>query len=781
MNSPASGDVRTLLDALVQSLTAALRAPDGVVPPAALLWTDADGQWQPLMPQLMKVLPELLCLGAYRSQERTGPVIWLRCVVDGALGGVVPPGDVPVLYLPKVARQDLRAGGNCSPDLQPLIELQYRGGVWHQRNGRDWTVDAFLTAETGCGLDIAQDIRTQDAMRRALPLLATEPLAALRGHRLEADDFDRMFIGDPIRDLLAWMSDPQGFESRCEPPRWQTFREVCRREFGLDPDGDGPQAASDALLNGGSVAFASKWDEVWRRFAEAPALYGGVARRLRDAHPSGLFVDTSRQPQANEAAEDRLRQALRNAAELAHAAACEAVLALEAEHAQRRGWVWAALGASPLAMVLSPLSRLATLARQTVPGTSVRTLAENYAASGWQCDRAAMESLANPALAGDAPLIARVVRTMYEPWLDRNARRFQELAATSDYRALVGGVVAEKDTCVLFTDGLRFDVGARLHERLEARDLKSRLGFRIAPVPTVTATAKPMASPAYGLVSGLAETEDFNPVLAGDDRPVVAQRLRDAMTREGVEVLDAESARFSGGAPAGGWAEIGRLDELGHSMGVRLLSQIEVELEIIVERIVGLLNAGWSRVRVVTDHGWLLLPGALPKVEVPAYLVASRWARCATVRGESSTTVPTYPWHWNPEVRIASPPGIGSFIAGAEYAHGGLSPQECLVPEIVVERNSATVGAKIVGIVWRGMRCKVTVAPASEGLRIDLRRNWKQADSSIAVSAKDVAANGEASLACADDRYESTAAMLVLLDNDGQVLDYEATTVGEST
>ncbi|EQD37825.1 PglZ domain protein, partial [mine drainage metagenome] len=123
MNSAASGDARTLLDALIQSLTGARRTPEDIASPAALLWTDADGQWQPLIPQLMKVLPQLLCLGAYRPQERTGPVIWLRCVVDGALAGVVPPNTAPVLYLPKVTRQDLRAGGDCPPDLQPLIEL----------------------------------------------------------------------------------------------------------------------------------------------------------------------------------------------------------------------------------------------------------------------------------------------------------------------------------------------------------------------------------------------------------------------------------------------------------------------------------------------------------------------------------------------------------------------------------------------------------------------------------------------------------------------------------
>lgn len=774
-------DAQTPLDVLVQSLLAAQRTPEGVAPPAALLWTDADGQWQPLIPQLAKALPQLLCLGSYRPQERTGPVIWLRCVVDGALPGVVPPDATPILYLPKVGRQDLRAGGDCPAALQPLVELQYRGTVWHQRNGRDWTVEAFLTAENGCGLDIAQDIRTQDAMRRALPLLAAEPLAALRGRRLEADDFDRLTIGDPIRDLLAWMSEPQGFESRCEPTRWQTFRDVCRREFDLDPESDGPQAAGDALLNGGSAPFSTRWEEVWRRFSEAPALYPGIARRLDEARPAGLFVDESRLPKKNHAAEDRLRMAFQEVTELSHAAACEKVRELEAQHGARRGWVWAALGASPLAMALAPLSRLAAAAQKGLSGASFAALAEDYVVNGWRCDRAAMEALASPVPSGDVALISRVVRALYEPWLDQNARRFQELAAVTDLRAVATGVAAEKDACVLFTDGLRFDIGAALHERLEARGLKSRLGFRIAPVPTITATAKPMASPAHDLITGLAGPEDFTPVLTSDSRPVVAQRLRDAMARRGVEVLEAETTRYSGAAEAGGWSEIGRLDELGHSMGARLVSQIDVEIDAITERIAGLLNAGWPRVRVVTDHGWLLLPGALPKRDLPAYLVATRWARCAMVKGESATTMPTYSWHWNDQVRIATPPGIGSFVAGAEYAHGGLSPQESVIPDIVVEPGTAAAAAKIAGVVWRGMRCKVTVAPIFGGMRIDLRLNWKRADSSIAVSAKEVPIHGEASLACADDRHEGAAAMLVLLDGEGRVLDYRPTTVGETS
>ena len=49
---------------------------------------------------------------------------------------------------------------------------------------------------------------------RALPVLATEPIGPLRGRRLDADDFDRLSVGDPVRDLLGWMSEPEAFQAR---------------------------------------------------------------------------------------------------------------------------------------------------------------------------------------------------------------------------------------------------------------------------------------------------------------------------------------------------------------------------------------------------------------------------------------------------------------------------------------------------------------------------------------------------------------------------------------
>ena len=182
-------------------------------------------------------------------------------------------------------------------------------------------------------------------------------------------------------------------------------------------------------------------------------------------------------------------------------------------------------------------------------------------------------------------------------------------------------------------------------------------------------------------------------------------------------MLSTEDLRPPSRSDQGGWSEIGQLDHLGHTLGMRLARQIDAEIETIADRIVALLEAGWSRVRVVTDHGWLLLPGGLPKVDLPHYLTATRWARCATVKGESATGIPTYAWHWNPLVRIASPPGIGAFVADTEYAHGGVSAQECVVPDVISERGAERMRAEIKSIHWRGMRCRVLVETNAAGAR----------------------------------------------------------------
>jgi hypothetical protein len=762
------------IDAMIASLEQSLVSSDGVAPPVAVLWTDGDGQWAEFVGRLGAALPNLFTLGMYDPDRRTGPAIWLRCIVDRTLPEVWPAtAPPPILYLPRVERQQLRAGGDCPRELQPLVELQYRGTVWHQRSGRDWTVDAFLTSADGCNLELARDQQTKMAALRVLPQLADVPLGALRGRRLTADDFDRLAVPDHQRDLLVWMHDPPGFRASHSDKEWTAFRNLVKATYGVDPGDDGVTEAARCLLEG-----SGQWAHAWQRFCEAPQRYRGIGRLLREPLAGqGILVDRSKLPLENEDDEKRLRRELQTIADLPYADACHRVVELEEEHGARRNWVWRHLDESPYAEALQPLARLAEYALKGVPGGSVEEMALAYATSGWRCDDAALAALSETHGAGDYDVVADVIRATYLPWLDKVARHFQDAVARAGGHLRTAAMAAvEPGTCLLFADGLRLDLAARLQGGLEARGVIGRMAYRIGAVPSVTATSKPLATPIVNAITG-GDATDFTPCFRDTGQPVTAPKLREHLMAAGVELLDIDEPRMPLSESAVGWVEVGRIDELGHTLGDGLVYHLDREVDRLQQAVFVLLNAGWRRVRVVTDHGWLLLPGGLPKIDLPQYLVASRWARCATVREGATPQLETYSWYWNPGVRIASPPGAGAYIAGTAYGHGGLSPQECVVPDLTFERGNGAVSAKITKIEWKRMRCVVTVATSGPPVQVDVRSNWKQAVTSLVVSAKTVGESGVVSLAVRDE-FEGQAVMVVVCDSKGQVLDKRNTIVG---
>ena len=51
------------MEALIQSLKAAsAQTPNDAAQPVAILWTDRDSQWQPVIPPLRRHMPQLLAL-----------------------------------------------------------------------------------------------------------------------------------------------------------------------------------------------------------------------------------------------------------------------------------------------------------------------------------------------------------------------------------------------------------------------------------------------------------------------------------------------------------------------------------------------------------------------------------------------------------------------------------------------------------------------------------------------------------------------------------------------
>ena len=253
--------------------------------PAALLWADPRGEWRPLVPLLRERLPHLLTLGEYDVSTRTGPAIWLKCVIARLIEEIPIAADVvPVIYLPEMSRQDLRAGDECSALLQPFVELQYRGAVWTQKNGRDWTIEAFLVSDNALSLDVSRDASTRRSIDASLPVLAETPVSQLRGRRLEAEDFDRLVVGDHPRDLLTWMNSPADVQKRFqESGKWHAFRNRCRSDFGFDPDADGETVAGESF----GLRDSDAWSALWQRFCESPGLYPSIPDLLIRSKPSG--------------------------------------------------------------------------------------------------------------------------------------------------------------------------------------------------------------------------------------------------------------------------------------------------------------------------------------------------------------------------------------------------------------------------------------------------------------------------------------------------------------
>jgi hypothetical protein len=118
-------------------------------------------------------------------------------------------------------------------------------------------------------------------------------------------------------------------------------------------------------------------------------------------------------------------------------------------------------------------------------------------------------------------------------------------------------------------------------------------------------------------------------------------------------------------------------------------------------------------------------------------------------------------------------------MSGEEYNHGGLSLQECVVPQIVIRPGgTATVSAKIESYKWAGLRCRIKVTGDYEGCLVDLRDKAADPGSSL-VSPKVVTKDGSVALVVTNESREGTATTLVLLDHAGNILDKSPVTVGE--
>ncbi|MBW3597504.1 MAG: BREX-1 system phosphatase PglZ type B [Planctomycetes bacterium] len=772
-----------VLDQLIQSIRgAATHNPDVQAAPACILWPDEDRQWAAVVPRLQAEMPELFQLGEYRPEQRIGPAIWLRCVLAGLVPEApIPPGATPIFYLPGVGRSGLRAVESCPEPLKPLAELQYRGVIWSQVNAKDWTVLAFLKSnQGGLALDVSQDADSKHAMQLALYRVLDEELDLLRGKRLDKDYFNTLLSGgDPVRDLLQWLDQGDAFQAARDKNAWQGFVEVCKSQLGFDPVNEGPIHGAGLL-----AAHQGPWQALWERYREAPRRYPRIPQLLRKTSPPrDLLSDKSGWPQWNEGEEASLRDILLAASQQPHHAARKSILEAEAKHGARRECVWAELGEAPLAMALEHLAAAAQVTGQSLAAGSPQDMAAAYRNGGWKADAAVVAALAAVQKLDDCKAVQAIVETIYLPWVDEAARHLQAQVEAGGYpgKTIQSDSEPEKKPgeCWVFVDGLRLDLARRLEALLQEQGFAVEGDDAWAALPSITATAKPAVSPIRRLVRGKDVNADFEPAVAATGQSLKGgYHFKKLLKDNAWQLLD----RSDTGDPSGSaWTEVGNLDHEGHERGAQLARHLDVILADIRDRIVELLSAGWETIRIVTDHGWLLAPGGLPKADLPSVLTQNTWGRCAAIKPGAKCQETLYPWYWNPDLHFALAPGARCYRAGVEYTHGGLSLQECVVMYLVAAASAAGRGAsvKIQKVSWKGMRCKVTIEGEPGALRLDIRTHAGNALTSVTTGSRPFKADGTASVVVEDDHLAGHNAAIVVLDDQGRLVAQRNTVIAK--
>jgi hypothetical protein len=409
-----------------------------------------------------------------------------------------------------------------------------------------------------------------------------------------------------------------------------------------------------------------------------------------------------------------------------------------------------------------------------------------YANQGWQADDAVLAALSLVDTPAAIEALTATIRALYLPWLEDSARYLQRCVRDSfsarDYVAVKPAAYAPSGECVLFVDGLRFDLAKRLAAHLQDAGYDTQERCQWAALPSVTATGKAAVSPVRDQINGADVCADFEPQVAATGQSLkggyhLGKLLKDAgwSTLAGTECGDGQG--FA-------WCEFGDIDSEGHNRGWKLARQVDALLDEVETKIIELLQAGWTRVRIVTDHGWLLMPGGLPKSELAGVLTETKWGRCAAIKSGAVTSEGMYPWFWNPTLQFALADGVSCYQTSREYTHGGLSLQECLTLELTVTKGSANQasqpGVAFTQVLWRGLRCTVITSPPRDGVSLDIRREPGNPGSTVLANTRTLSDEGKASVLIEDDALEGQTAWLVLLDGSGDLVAAVETKIGES-
>ncbi|MDP9316741.1 MAG: protein kinase [Chloroflexota bacterium] len=332
-----------------------------------------------------------------------------------------------------------------------------------------------------------------------------------------------------------------------------------------------------------------------------------------------------------------------------------------------------------------------------------------YTSGGWRLDMAGEELVRD--LAQSTPELLRVItplRETYRARWEKSLIQWSEVwhkascptpSLTTAGEWLARLLAAPRPTAILFIDALRYDLGSVLAEHVNTQEgaVRASVSPARAPLPSITALGMGMALPLReqdvqaDIVNGSWQLVD---TISGTNLSI-AETRRTWLQAQGVvraddflTVMDIVSGHVP--EPAKGRTRLfiadNSIDRLGHDDELERMGS-SIPLDRYQIAITALRNAGWRRILIVTDHGFIHWPGGAEKhVPVPLSGAAYRSRRTLAYAphielGDSHAWSPGNKW----KVLPARGASCWSAYGGLGYFHGGASLQEMIIPCLHIE------------------------------------------------------------------------------------------------
>lgn len=348
-----------------------------------------------------------------------------------------------------------------------------------------------------------------------------------------------------------------------------------------------------------------------------------------------------------------------------------------------------------------------------------------YADRGWRVDRAHRRlELARTELdsLGDLDELLIRARDAYDTWLDDLLRLFTSAVESSglDVDALPRhgqvhdryvGTADGRRVAYIWVDALRLELAHDLKDSLGALSARVHLDAAIAAAPTITQVGMAALLPGADVsLSVSVEGDHVEASISGHPVRTVADRV-DVLRTSHRKVVDLDLNQAANRAEKELHRDVGdadlilvrsqELDSAGESgMLAAAWSTFEAVTTLLRTVISRLAAAGVERIVVCADHGFIALGQSLgPQrtLDPPAGAVGALKRRCFVGKGglaaPATVRVPLSSCGVRSDCDITVPRGLAVFRAGGarQFFHGGLSPQELLVPVLVIDVESAPV------------------------------------------------------------------------------------------